>query len=314
MNPYYKDYSEYLSSFFEGKIQKLSVDAAFSCPNRDGTTGTGGCIYCSNVAFSPDWEKRHLGVAAQISRGKAFFARKYPSMRYLAYFQSYTSTWGDAARILPLYREALAQPDIVGIIIGTRPDCLPDELLGELADINRGDKRVFIEFGAESSHDSTLQRINRCHTWQTTVDAVWRVHKAGIQVGLHFIMGLPGETRPMMLETVRQINNLPVDTVKFHHLQILRGTPLARAVAEGTIADFEQFTPESYAGLCLEIISLLRKDIAIERFLAQAPSELLISPRWGLKNYEFTNILNRKLALRYGSGGRGEESSSVAMS
>lgn len=298
MNPYYKDYSEFLSQFFEGKVQKLSVDLALGCPNRDGTFGTGGCIYCNNKAFSPDWDKRNFGVVEQLAKGRDFFARKYPHMRYLAYFQSYTGTHAGAPLLRRAYSDALAEEDVVGIIIGTRPDCMPDEILTWLADVNSGSdgKKVFVEFGAESSHDATLARINRCHTWDVTVDATRRVVGAGIPVGLHFILGLPGESEEMMLETVRRVNDLPVSTVKFHQLQVLHGTPLARGVVRGEYDDRIRFTPESYADLCARIVGTLRKDIAIERFLAQAPPEMLVEPRWGLKNYQFVSLLDKRLA------------------
>ncbi len=299
MNPYFRDYADFLASYFEGKVQKISVDAAMGCPNRDGTTGHGGCIYCNNKAFSPDWQKHALPVDEQIARGKEFFSRKYPQMRYLAYFQSYTSTHAPLPYLLELYRTAIAQPDIVGIIIGTRPDCMPDALLDRLSKLrDESGSRIFIEFGAESSHDITLRRINRCHDWATTCDAVRRTSDAGFPGGLHFILGLPGEDREMMLESVRRVNALPVKTVKFHQLQILRDTPLAAARARGEFNDIQTFTPEDYAGLCADIIDTLRPDIAIERFVAQAPPDMLIEPQWGLKNYQFMHILEKVLKSR----------------
>lgn len=180
MTPWYKEYSDFLAEYFDGKIQKLSVDAAFSCPNRDGTIGRGGCAYCNNLSFSPMSDKREHSVARQIELGKEFFARKYPQMKYLAYFQSYTSSHGELPHLLSLYREAAAQPDVVGLVIGTRPDCMPDVLLDELTKIGT---RIFIEFGAESSHDSTLAAINRGHTWARVCDAVQRTVKAGFPLG-----------------------------------------------------------------------------------------------------------------------------------
>lgn len=292
MTPWYKEYSDFLAEYFDGKIQKLSVDAAFCCPNRDGTIGHGGCAYCNNLSFSPMSDKREHSVARQIELGKEFFARKYPMMKYLAYFQSYTSTHGELSHLLSLYREAAAQPDVVGLVIGTRPDCMPDALLAELAKI---DTRIFLEFGAESSHDSTLAAINRGHTWARVCDAVQRTVKAGFPVGLHFILGLPGETEDMMLETVRRASALPISTIKFHQLQILQGTPLAAKYLKGELTDLPTFTPESYAALCARILPELRDDIAIDRFIASAPADLLIAPRWGLKNYQFTALLHKIL-------------------
>ena len=290
MNPYYKDYSEFLAKHFDGKVQKLSVDVGFTCPNRDGSAGTGGCIYCNNRAFSPDWDKRHTPVAEQIARGKRFFGKKYPDMKYLAYFQSYTSTYASPDSLMAIYNEALDQDDIVGLIIGTRPDCMPNSLLDRIASL---DTKVFIEYGAESSHNSTLSLINRCHTWEATVDAGHRTAARGIPVGLHLILGLPGEDEEMMTTTVERVNSLPVSTVKFHQLQILRGTTLEKMAL---MLDIPAFTAEEYAALCARLLGHLRSDIAVERFVAQAPDDMLLSPRWGLKNYQFTSLLQKHLA------------------
>ena len=290
MNPYYKDYSESLAKHFDGKVQKLSVDVGFTCPNRDGSAGTGGCIYCNNRAFSPDWDKRHTPVAEQIARGKRFFGKKYPDMKYLAYFQSYTSTYASPDSLMAIYNEALDQDDIVGLIIGTRPDCMPDSLLDRIASL---DTKVFIEYGAESSHNSTLSLINRCHTWEATVDAVHRTAARGIPVGLHLILGLPGEDEEMMTTTVERVNSLPVSTVKFHQLQILRGTTLEKMAL---MLDIPAFTAEEYAALCARLLGHLRSDIAVERFVAQAPDDMLLSTRWGPKNYQFTSLLQKHLA------------------
>ncbi len=293
MNKFYRDYADFLADIFEGKVQKISINAGFACPNRDGSIGRGGCAYCNNQAFSPAYGNGGNSVAEQLQEGKQFFARKYPTMRYLAYFQSYTSTHGDIERLMQMYAEAAAVPDVVGIIIGTRPDCMPDTLLQRLAELNQR-LPIIIEYGAESSHDVSLERVNRCHTWQCTVDAVHRTHAAGLRVGLHFILGLPGETHEMMLQTVDRINQLPIDTVKFHQLQIVRNTRLAAEYQAGTL-DVHLFEVDEYVQLCSEIVQHLRKDIAIERFVSQSPDNLLIAPRWGLKNYQFTNLLNNAL-------------------
>lgn len=293
-NPYYKDYADFLSERFSGKVQKLTVNAGFTCPNRDGTLGRGGCIYCNNNSFSPITGGSERTVSQQLADGKRFFSRKYPEMRYLAYFQSYTNTYGELNRLMALYSEALADKDVVGIIIGTRPDCMPDSLLDRLAVLNKS-KTVIIEYGAESSHDSTLAAVNRCHDWDTTVDAVMRTHNAGLSVGLHFILGLPGETREMMMETVDKASLLPIDCVKFHQLQIIKGTRLASEYLMGLIS-VKTFDIDEYISLCANIIARIRKDIAIERFVSQSPDDLLIAPRWGLKNYEFTHKLFNALA------------------
>ena len=293
-NPYFKDYADFLSERFDGKVQKITINAGFTCPNRDGTLGRGGCAYCNNSSFSPMTGTDVRSVSRQIEDGKRFFAKKYPEMRYLAYFQSYTNTYGETERLMSLYSEALSDSDVVGLIIGTRPDCMPDSLLSRLARLNKS-KTVIIEYGAESSHDSTLAAVNRCHDWATTVDAVMRTHQAGLAVGLHLILGLPGETHDMMMTTVDRASRLPIDCIKFHQLQIVRGTRLASDYLSGR-QPLTLFDVDEYIDLCVEIVSRIRKDIAIERFVSQSPDNLLIAPRWGLKNYEFTHKLFNALA------------------
>lgn len=296
MGKYYREYSDYLAERFDRKMQKLTVNAGFTCPNRDGTKGWGGCTYCNNQAFNPTFAERGDSITEQLTKAKAFFARKYPDMHYLAYFQAYTNTHSSSiSRLMDMYHEALAVENVDGLIIGTRPDCVSDELLEKLAELNTFPGRVVIEYGAESSFDETLERINRCHTWAETVEATQKTVAKGIDVGLHFILGLPGETEEMMLETVRRLSALPVSTVKFHQLQVIRGTRLAKDVQQG-LYDVKTFTVDEYIALCCKIVRCINPQIAIERFTSQSPDELLISPRWGLKNYEFVHRLNKKLS------------------
>lgn len=308
----YKDYAAFLAEQFPGrKMQKLTVDAGFSCPNRDGTFSRGGCAYCNNSSFSPlltdgqpcngaqgTLRREKTDISAQLTRGKSFFSRKYPSMRYLAYFQSYTNTHGDIDELLGLYDEALATEGVDGLIIGTRPDCLPQPLLDALDSRRRAGAWIMLELGAESSHDDTLARVNRCHTWRQTVEAVRRVQDAGLPVGLHFIMGLPGETGEMMMETVRRAAALNIDTVKFHQLQIIRGSRFGGMYEQdpASLSTCTLFTPEQYLSLCVEIIREMNRSApatAIDRFTASAPSSLLLAPRWGLENYQFVNRLHQ---------------------
>lgn len=292
MKPF-RDFSDFLNDHFDGKIQKITVNAGFSCPNRDGTKGTGGCTYCNNQTFNPSYCSPRLSVTAQLEEGKRFFARKYPQMRYLAYFQAYTNTHSsDIDRLMRLYEEALAVSGVVGLIIGTRPDCMPQELLDRLAALPAW---VMVEYGAETACDRTLRFVNRCHTWADTADAVRRTAAAGLPVGLHLIMGLPGEDEATMMATIDCVNLLPVDTVKIHQLQLVRGTRMAADVEAG-IYDIPRFSAEEYIDLCVRILRRLRRDIAVERFVSQSPPELLIYPRWNLKNYQFANLLNRRLA------------------
>ncbi|MCM1483593.1 MAG: TIGR01212 family radical SAM protein [Muribaculaceae bacterium] len=287
------DFAAFLRRYFPGKMQKLSVDGGFTCPNRDGTIGRGGCVYCNNESFSPGYCRSTPLVTEQIEAGKRFFARKYPDMRYLAYFQSYTGTHAPADRLRSLYEEALECEGVDGLIVGTRPDCMPADVLGLLKELS-GDKFIMVEYGAETSHDVTLRRINRCHEWTDTVCAVERTRDAGIPVGLHFILGLPGEDEEMMLRTVERINALPVDVVKFHQLQVIRGTVLHRRIVDGA-EKVKHYTVDEYIDLCSRIAASLRSDIVVERFVSQAPDALLVSPRWGLKNHEFTQRLRRRI-------------------
>lgn len=290
----YRDFSQFLAEIFPCKMQKIAVNAGFTCPNRDGTKGRGGCTYCNNQTFNPAYCAPTLSVVEQLEEGKRFFGRKYPQMRYLAYFQAYTNTHGDVERLMNLYDEALTVEKVDGLIIGTRPDCMSDDLLMRLSDLQKR-KRIIIEYGAETSHNSTLNRINRCHTWEDTVEAVNRTSNAGIPVGLHLILGLPEETESMILETIDRVSELPVDTIKLHQLQLVKGTRMAIDVMQG-LYDVPQFSVEDYIELCCHIVERVAPHIAIERFVSQSPDELLISPRWGLKNYEFTHRLNRRLA------------------
>lgn len=298
----YRDFADFLAGYFPYKVQKLAINAGFTCPNRDGTKGIGGCTYCNNQTFNPSYCAPRLSVAEQIEEGKQFFARKYPEMRYLAYFQAYTNTHSDIDRLMKLYQEALEQPLVEGLIIGTRPDCVPNQLLDKLQELSH-EKFVMIEYGAETSHDSTLQLINRCHTWQDTIDAVRRTALRDIPVGLHLIVGLPGEDDEMILTTIDRVSELPISTLKLHQLQIIRGTRLARDI-EQQLYTIRQFTPDSYIDLCCRIIEHTSPTIAIERFVSQSPDEHLISPRWGLKNYQFTNLLQNRIkekGIRQGS-------------
>lgn len=275
------------------KVQKLSVAVAGTCPNRDGTISRGGCTYCNNRSFAPAYCRPGQPVKTQIEEGKKFFARKYPQMKYLAYFQTYTSTYlADAARLEGWLKEAAECEDIVGIVIGTRPDCLPKDMVRVLAGFKLP---VMVELGAESSHNETLRRVNRGHTWEQTEEAARRCHEAGLHCGLHLIMGLPGESKEMMLKTIESACRLPIGSLKLHQLQIIGGTQMEKELSEGRLERVE-FTPESYADLCARIVKMVPRRIAIERFLAQAPPEMVISPKWGLKNYQFTSLVLNRLA------------------
>ncbi|MDE6650055.1 MAG: TIGR01212 family radical SAM protein [Muribaculaceae bacterium] len=295
MNPYYKDYSEYMQEIFPDiKVQKLSIDAGFTCPNRDGSIATGGCIYCNNASFTPGYCSPSDPIEIQIEKGKNFFRKKYPEMKYLAYFQSYTNTFGRSSEnLVDMYRKASDSKDIAGVIIGTRPDCIPDDLIDGIAELNL-QKPVIVEIGAETSFDETLRLINRNHTWEQVEDAVTRLNKRGIHTGLHLIAGLPGESSEDVITTVRKACSLPIGSLKIHQLQIVKGTPLLLKWESGEI-QVTPYTLEDYLKLCIRIVDIVPAHICIERFLASSPPEMVVAPKWGLKNYQFTNLLNNRL-------------------
>lgn len=290
----YVDFATFLSRFFPGqKVQKITITAGFTCPTRDGSMGKGGCTYCNNKSFSPNYAAKLRPITEQIDKGISFFRKKYPEMKYLAYFQSYTNTYGEVADCIAKYEEALAHPDVVGLIIGTRPDCMPEPLLEYLSELA---KRTFllIEYGVESTWDKTLERIQRGHTWQESVDTIQRTHEAGILVGAHIILGLPGESREEMIAHAERLSRLPITTLKIHQLQIIRGTIMAGEYLRSP-SDFHLFTEEEYIELCVDFVHHLRLDIVLERFVSQSPQELLLAPRWGWKNYEFTAKIRKAL-------------------
>lgn len=289
----YNDFSTFLSRHFPGKVQKISLNAAFTCPNRDGTKGRGGCTYCNNQTFNPDYCRTDRSIAVQLEEGKRFFAHKYPEMKYLAYFQAYTNTYGELEDLQRKYEEALAVDGVVGLVIGTRPDCVPDTLLDYLAGLGRR-TFVLVEYGIESTNDRTLSRINRGHTFADTVDAVGRTHKRGILCGGHVILGLPGETREDIWRQAGTISQLPLDTLKLHQLQLIRGTRMAREYEERP-EDFHLFGVDEYLDTVIGYIERLRPDLVLERFLSQSPRELLMAPDWGLKNHEFTHRLQKRM-------------------
>ena len=291
--PLYNDFPTFLHRYFPYKVQKISINAGFTCPNRDGTVGWGGCTYCNNQTFNPDYCRTEKSVRQQLEEGKLFFAHKYPEMKYLAYFQAYTNTYAGIDRLKALYEEALSVDGVVGLVIGTRPDCMPDDLLRYLEALNR-QTFLLVEYGIESTLDSTLARINRGHTFRTAVDAVQRTAAYGILTGGHVILGLPGETHDEIVAQATDISRLPLATLKMHQLQLIRGTRMAHEYEQHP-EDFHLFDVDEYIALVIDYVAHLRPDLVLERFVSQSPKELLIAPDWGLKNYEFNHRLLRRM-------------------
>ncbi len=296
MNRPYYDFGTFLSLYFEGKVQKISIHAGFTCPNRDGAKGVGGCTYCNNQTFSPEYCKPVLSVRQQLEDGIRFFSRKYPAMRYLAYFQAYTNTYGELERLKAMYEEALAVEGVVGLVIGTRPDCMPDDLLCYLQELNQ---RTFlmVEYGIESANDDTLRRINRGHDFVTAADAIRRTHERGILTGGHLILGLPGEDRAELLRQASVIATLPLDMLKLHQLQLIRGTRMAREYEEHP-EWFHLYDVDEYIEMVIDYVERIPSSVVFERFVSQSPRSLLIAPDWGLKNYQFVERLRRRMDER----------------
>lgn len=288
---FYKDYSHWIREQFPFRVQKISVDAAFSCPNRDGRLSLGGCTFCDNKTFNPSYCDRGKSIIQQLEEGKAFFAKKYPEMKYLAYFQAYSNTYAPLEELKRKYEEALAVDDVVGLVIGTRPDCVSDEALDYLQQLNQ---RTFliVEYGIESANDNTLRRINRGHTFDCSRQAIIKAHQRGIITCGHIILGLPGEDEEEMLHQASTISQLPLDILKLHQLQIIKGTPLAK---EYEAHPFHVFSAEEYVNLVIRYVSQLRNDLVLERFVSQSPPNMVIAPKWGLKNHEFTDLLNKRI-------------------
>ena len=292
----YNEFGQWLREQFPYKVQKISINAGFTCPNRDGTRGWGGCTYCNNQTFNPEYCRTEKSVTQQLEEGRRFFAHKYPDMRYLAYFQAYTNTYGDIQRLISLYEEALSTKDVVGLVIGTRPDCMPDELLDYLEKLNQ---RTFllVEYGIESTCDETLRRINRGHTFAETEKAVRKTASRGIRVGGHVILGLPGESHEMIISQANDVSALPLTTLKLHQLQLIRGTRMAHEY-ELHPEEFHLYGVDEYIDLVIDYVEHLRPDMVLERFVSQSPRELLIAPNWGLKNHEFTARVRRRMEER----------------
>ncbi|GHT09396.1 TIGR01212 family radical SAM protein [Bacteroidia bacterium] len=292
----YCNFSDFLQTVFPFKVQKISINAGFTCPNRDGSKGWGGCTYCNNQTFSPQYAANEKSVSQQLEEGIRFFSYKYPAMKYIAYFQAYTNTYDALENLLAKYNEALNHPDVVGLIIGTRPDCMPNELLDELEKIS---KKYFllIEYGIESTCNETLAFINRGHTYEEAVETIQRTASRKIYCGAHLILGLPGETREMILAHAEQISHLPLTTVKLHQLQLIKNTRMAQQLAENPEL-FHLYTVDEYIDLCIDFMERLHPDFILERFVSQSPKELLIAPAWGLKNYEFTAKVNKRIKER----------------
>jgi len=295
-NKPYRDFADYLAAHFPYKVQKISVNAGFTCPNRDGSKGRGGCTYCNNQSFSPGYGKPTKTITEQMADGVQFFSRKYPEMQYLAYFQSYTNTYDILESLTQKYDEALAYPGVVGLIVGTRPDCMPEELLDYFEALSKK-TFVLIEYGVESTLNRTLERVNRQHSYEESAAMIRKTAERGIPVGAHMILGLPGESEKEILCHADRLSKLPLTTLKLHQLQIIRYTAMAREYRL-LPESFRLFESDEYVDLCVSFAERLHPDIHIERFTSQSPKRLLIAPDWGMKNHEMTARIIKRFRER----------------
>lgn len=307
-------YSNYFRKLYGGRLQKVSIDAGFTCPNRDGLSGTGGCTYCNNDAFNPSYCNPSKTITQQLEEGIVFLKKRYRNpFSYLAYFQAYSNTYAPLTRLKSLYMEAMAFPGIAGLIIGTRPDCIDREKLDYFKELSEK-CFVAIEYGVESCYDKTLKRINRGHSFQQAVDAIGLTAELGIKTGAHFIFGLPGESTEEMLLEAEIISELPLHTVKFHQLQIIKGTPMEKEFLEKP-DDFNLFSFDDYVEFFIHFLEMFNPEIVVERFTGEAPPDYLLEQRWNRKRTdEIVRIIEQKLEEHDTWQGRlykGERSSSI---
>ncbi|WP_282014524.1 TIGR01212 family radical SAM protein [Marinifilum flexuosum] len=292
----YNDFPSYFKTRFAERIQKVSIDAGFTCPNRDGSKGVGGCTYCNNNSFNPAYCSPRKSITTQIEEGIDFFKAKYKTQKYLAYFQAYSNTYDHIDKIKELYEEALAHEKVVGLVIGTRPDCVSDEVLDYLEKLANSNY-IAIEYGVESANDEALLAINRGHTYIEAERTIQRTANRGIHIGVHLVNGLPHDSKEDMLNHAVEISKLPIETLKLHQLQILRSTQMAKEYEQNP-KRFYMFELDEYLDFIVDVIERINPDVMLERFTNQAPPGWLIAPKWGIKNYQFVNKLNNLLKAR----------------
>jgi uncharacterized protein len=288
-------YSNYFRSIYGARVQKVSIDAGFTCPNRDGTKGSGGCTYCDNNAFNPSYCLPSKPVSQQIEEGINFHKWRYDkAVSYLAYFQAYSNTYAPLDLLKKLYEEALSYPGVAGLIIGTRPDCIDEEKLAYLRDLSQR-CYIAVEYGIESCYNKTLKRINRRHSFEDAVQALERTAAFGINSGAHFIFGLPGETREEMLNQASVISKLPLITVKFHQLQIIKGTTMEKEF-QNNPGDFKLFSLEDYLDFFISFLERLNPAFVVERFTGEAPPRFLAGEGWGKKRSDqIVDLIEKRL-------------------
>lgn len=298
MNPWHPEryfaYGPYLQRKFGTRVYKVSIDAGFTCPNRDGKVAIGGCTYCNNDSFRAHGTAPTLSVSDQVSNGIEFLRRRFRAKKFIAYFQNYTNTYAPVEHLERLYHEALSHPDVIGLSIGTRPDCVEEEKLRLIEDLARR-RYVTVEFGLESVHDRTLRAVNRGHDFAAWLEAIERSAGRGVHLATHVILGLPGETRAEMLQSARVVSSLPIDFIKIHHLHVVKGTRMA---AEYRRQPFATFTFHEYAELLCDYLEILSPRICVQRLFGRAPEVMILAPKWNLSKDEVIRKLKQEMERR----------------
>jgi radical SAM protein (TIGR01212 family) len=297
-NRRFNSYAEHFRKQFNGRVQKLSIDAGFTCPNRDGTVGNGGCTYCVNDAFNPSYCHPQKSITQQIKEGIEFHRNRYRRAdKFLAYFQAYSNTYAPLGQLTSLYEEALSVDSVVGLVIGTRPDCVDEEKLKYFSDLAR-DHYFILEYGLESCYNRTLVRINRGHTFEQSVEALEMTARFGIDSGAHIIFGLPGETEHDMLQEAEILSALPLKSIKFHQLQLIRNTRMAKEFEE-VPEDFRRFTLDEYLDFIVRFVERLNPGFIIERFAGEVPPRFLVRNDWEkIRNDQLLNRIEGLLEER----------------
>ena len=299
----YNDFSSFIRRKFNTRVQKVSIDAGFTCPNKDGTKGVGGCTYCNNNTFNPDYCKPIKPIKQQINEGIEFFSKKYKTQKYLAYFQAFTNTYAPLADLKKMYEEALDHKDVIGLVVATRPDCIKDEVLDYFEELAAAGNFIKLEFGLESTKNETLEAINRCQTHEEAIDAFKRADGRGLHLGGHLILGLPGETKEDMMNHAKMVSQLPINTLKIHHLQIVKHTMMAVQFKK-TPEMFTFMELDEYIDFVVDFVEKLKPEIIIERFFSESPASMLIHPKYGLKNFEVKHLVEKRLEEREAMQGR----------
>jgi radical SAM protein (TIGR01212 family) len=292
LSQYVNTFGQAMLARYGERVHKIAIDAGFTCPNRDGSIGRGGCTFCSNVSFSPNG-RRPKSVTEQIESGRQVIRKRTGARKYIAYFQAYTNTYADVRELTRLYDEALSEPDVIGLDIGTRPDCVPDEVLDLLLDYQQKGYEIWLELGLQSSHDDSLKHVNRGHGFAEYEQAVVRARSRGLKVCTHLILGLPGESSEHHMQSLERVLELGVDGLKLHPLHVVKGTQLANEWRRG---EYQPLTMADYVSDVVELVSRTPADVIFHRLTGTAASNLLLAPQWCSKKWRVLNSITAALA------------------